>query len=136
MKEDIRVIVFDIFGVIVDKEGNLREGILDILERLKEKKFKLLLCSNSSRRMIEIWDGKYDFLKYFDDIILSEDVKVNKPDPEMFKEIIDRNDDVLPQNILFIDDKDENVLASEAEGLIGMKYTRQGLQDLYCKISN
>lgn len=136
MKEDIKVIVFDIYGVIVDKEGNLQEGMLDILKGLKEKKFKLLLCSNSSRRMIEIWDSKYDFLKYFDDVILSEDVKVNKPEPEMFREIIDRNNNVLPQNILFIDDKDENVLASEAEGLIGMKYTRQGLGNLYCKISN
>ena len=136
MKEDIRVIVFDIFGVVVNKDGSLQDSVLDIIKELKKRKYKLVLCSNSSRKMLEVWNLKYDFFKYFDDMILAEDVKANKPDPRMFKEIIDRNDDVLPQNILFVDDKDENVLASEAEGLIGMKYTRQGLQDLYYKISN
>ncbi len=136
MKEDIRVIVFDIFGVVVNKDGSLQDSVLDIIKELKKRKYKLVLCSNSSRKMLEVWNLKYDFFKYFDDMILAEDVKANKPDPRMFKEIIDRNDDVLPQNILFVDDKDENVLASEAEGLIGMKYTRQGLESLYRKISN
>ena len=121
MKEDIKVIVFDIYGVVVDRDGNLQDGILDLIKDLKKKQLKLFFCSNSSRKMLEIWDTKYDFFKYFDEMILSEDLKINKPEPEMFQEII-RLSQVMSQNILFIDDKDENILASEAEGLIGLKF--------------
>lgn len=138
MKEDIKVIVFDIYGVVIDKEGVLQNGVVDILENMKKKNFKLFLCSNTSRKMLEIWDTKYNFLKYFDEMILAEDVKANKPEPEVFKKIIDLSLGLLPQNILFIDDKDENVLASEAEGLIGLKFKdvqslRPCLEDLYTK---
>lgn len=136
MKEDIRIVVFDIYGVVVDKEGNLQDGILAIFKKLKEKGIKLVACSNSSRRMIDIWNSKYDFLKYFDDIVLAEDIQVNKPEPEMFREILRRNSNISPQNILFVDDKEINILASEAEGLIGLKFDdvaslRPGLEDLY-----
>lgn len=122
MKEDIKVIVFDIYGVVVDKEGNLQDYVLDILKKLKKKDIKLVACSNSSRRMLDIWDSKYNFFKYFDDTILAEDIRANKPEHEMFMEIINRNNSVLPQNILFVDDKEINVLAGEAEGLIGLRF--------------
>jgi len=129
MNKDIKVVVFDIYGVVVDKEGNLNEEVINILKDLKKKSIKLLLCSNSSRKMIEIWDSKYDFLKYFDDMVLAETIKANKPEPEIFKAIIEMNPDVEPHNILFVDDKEENILASEAEGLTGKRY-RPGLVDL------
>jgi len=122
VKEDIKAVVFDIYGVMVDKKGNLQDGILDIIKGLKKEGIKILLCSNSSRKMLEIWDSKYDFLKYFDEIVLAETVKASKPEPEIFQEIISLNPNILSQHILFIDDKDENVLSSEAEGLIGLKF--------------
>jgi len=122
VKEDIKVVVFDIYGVMVDKKGDLYKGILDIIKELKKKGIRILLCSNSSRKMLEIWDSKYDFLKYFDDIVLAETVKASKPEPEIFQEIINLNPNILPHNILFIDDKDENVLSSEAEGLTALKF--------------
>lgn len=124
MKEDIKVVVFDIYGVVIDKEGNLLKGITDLFEEIKQSDKKLVLCSNSSRKMLEIWDTKYDFLKYFDDMVLAEIVKANKPEPEIFKTIVELYPNIQPQNILFIDDNDENILASEAEGLIGLKYTK------------
>lgn len=122
MKEDIKVVVFDIYGVMVDKRGDLHDGIIDIIRELKKKNIKLFLCSNSSRKMLEIWESKYDFLKYFDEVVLAERVKASKPEPEMFQEIINLNPKILPHNVLFIDDRDENILSSEAEGLLGLKF--------------
>ena len=122
MEEDIKVVVFDIYGVLIDREGNVDKEVLDLLRELRKKKLKLLLCSNTPRKMLEIWDRKYDYLKYFDDTILAESVQVSKPDPEIFKEIINHNTDIQPHNILFIDDKDENILGSEAEGLTGLRF--------------
>jgi len=122
VKEDIRVVVFDVYGVMVDRRGDLHDGILDIIKELRKKRIKIILCSNSSRKMLEIWDSKYDFLKYFDEVVLAETVKAGKPEPEIFHEIIDLNPGISSHNILFIDDKDENILGSEAEGLIGLKF--------------
>jgi HAD superfamily hydrolase (TIGR01509 family) len=62
-------------------------------------------------------------------MVLAETVKANKPEPEIFKAIIDMNPEIEPHNILFVDDKEENILASEAEGLTGKMY-RPGLVSL------
>ncbi len=120
MEEDIKVVAFDANGVLF-KNGILVEEVLGIVKDLK-KDLKILLCSNTSRRMFDIWDEKYDFLKYFDDMVLSEDIQVNKPNAEFFKEILRRNLNVLPQNILLVDDNEGNILGAEAEGMTAILF--------------
>jgi len=123
MEENIKVVVFDIYGVLVDLKGILNESVFKKAKELKEGgKYKLVLCSNSSEKIVDIWNQKYDFVKYFDGMVLADDVKANKPEPEIYQAIVDLYDGIQPQNILFIDDKDENVLGAEAERLIGRKY--------------
>lgn len=120
MEEDIKVVAFDANGVLF-KNGILVEEVLGIVKDLK-KDLKILLCSNTSRRMFDIWDEKYDFLKYFDDIVLSEDIQVSKPNAEFFKEILRRNLNVFPQSILLVDDNEENILGAEAEGMTAILF--------------
>jgi HAD superfamily hydrolase (TIGR01509 family) len=55
-------------------------------------------------------------------MVLSEDIQVNKPNAEFFKEILRRNLNVLPQNILLVDDNEGNILGAEAEGMTAILF--------------
>ena len=57
----------------------------------------------------------------FDEMIISAEVKLVKPDPRIFHLAVQRLQ-VLPQEALFVDDMAENVAAAHKEGLEAIQY--------------
>ncbi|MBK5720496.1 YjjG family noncanonical pyrimidine nucleotidase [Dysgonomonas sp. Marseille-P4677] len=88
-KEKIRVINKDYIERIVKKEA-LIEGALDLLDYLKPK-YKIHILSNGFTEMQyqKMESARLD-LSYFDHIILSDIVGVNKPHPDIFSYSLDR----------------------------------------------
>ena len=71
--------------------------------------------SNYNREKFDIARGLYPFLDAFDELILSGDVRMVKPDPEIFKLLIRRRDlDV--RRTVFIDDTAYNVATADQLG--------------------
>lgn len=62
----------------------LKEGVLEILEFLKENDKKMVLATSSSYEMATKLLKSKDILKYFDDLVTAENVKIGKPNPEVF----------------------------------------------------
>ena len=62
----------------------LKEGVLEILEFLKENNKKIVLATSSSYEMATKLLKSKDILKYFDDLVTAENVKIGKPNPEVF----------------------------------------------------
>ena len=62
-------------------------------------------------------------LKYFSHIINSSEIGVCKPDPEFFKILITKVKE-SPENILFIDDKPENIESAQSVGLNTFNFNR------------
>ena len=82
---------------------------------LKSKNFLCYVLSNwSSETFIGITD-KYYFLKIFSGILISGDVGLIKPDPEIYKLAI-KKFSLVPKNTVFIDDKLENIKAADELG--------------------
>ena len=54
------------------------------LSRLKAAKYKLAVASNSVRDSVETMMSYSDLRKYLDVVVSNEDVKVGKPDPEIY----------------------------------------------------
>ena len=62
----------------------LKEGVLEILEFLKKNNKKIVLATSSSYEMaIKLLKSK-DIFEYFDDLVTAENVKIGKPNPEVF----------------------------------------------------
>jgi putative hydrolase of the HAD superfamily len=72
-----------------------------------------------------------DWLPRFDQRVFSCDVRVAKPAEEIFRHCL-QGLDVDPQEVLFLDDRPENVQAAEALGLHGIVCTsaNQAAQDI------
>ena len=58
-------------------------------------------------------DWRYPFLDWFDGIVISGEEKVAKPDPVIFRHLLDRYG-LDPATTVFIDDSEANVRAAAA----------------------
>ena len=95
---------------------------LIMLEALREK-YNVVLLSNTNAMHIE-WANKHlleihgvdNFEKrYFDDVYYSHVVGMRKPNPDIFKHVCSHSY-LTPENTLFIDDMEENILAAKVLG--------------------
>jgi putative hydrolase of the HAD superfamily len=93
---------------------SLNDDVISLLSNLKNK-YKLFLLSNTNSIHQEYGWKNYDFLKYFDGLILSHIVGAVKPEEKIYRavEIISG---FAPQEHLFIDDISEYVLAAQRIG--------------------
>ena len=94
---------------------------LDLLKELRAKGYRLILLSNTNPFMMD-WalscefDGKGSSLNdYFDALYLSYRLGIMKPAPDFFRQVLD-NENILPEETLFVDDGPRNV---EAGGILG-----------------
>ena len=93
----------------------LFEKTLDIVRELHTAGFPLYVLSNWADETWARVESGFDFLQYFDDIIISGHVGMAKPDKAIF-ELAREQFDVIPDSTLFIDDVPKNVEAAKAIG--------------------
>lgn len=79
-----------------------------ILHRLKKNGYALYGLSNWSAETFPRVQQKYPFFDWFDEVILSGAVKLNKPDPAIFKLILNKSGFSASQCVL-IDDSQSNI---------------------------
>ena len=88
---------------------------LNIALELKKKNIPIYILSNFPGDQFDIFASNYDFVKEFDDMIISGKVGMKKPDPEIYKLCISKFN-CKPKNTLFVDDRPENTMAAEKLG--------------------
>ena len=65
---------------------------------------------------------RFDFLNWFEVIVISGDVGVNKPDRRIFEHLVERFG-LEPATALFIDDSSANVATAAALGFRAIQFT-------------
>ena len=91
------------------------EGTVELLRTLKEKEVPLFGLSNWSSETFTIVRHEFEFLNLFDEIILSGEVNLVKPEPEIFELCLQRIGRPAGQ-CLFIDDSETNINAAKKLG--------------------
>jgi FMN phosphatase YigB (HAD superfamily) len=96
------------------------QPVLDLYRRLKGK-YKLMLLSNTDPLRFGFARGKFPDAMFFDDYILSYEVRALKPAPEIYQEAVKRAG-MPAASCVFIDDMEENVEGAAAVGLKTILY--------------
>lgn len=91
-------------------------GISEFLADLKQTDVRLMLLSNTCRAHLDWIQSQWDFLSYFDDLVLSYEEGVMKPERKIFEVLVARAQ-ADPTTLFFTDDIPENVAASRAFGI-------------------
>ena len=104
---------------------------LEMLRQLKEH-YQILLLSNTNPIMMDyirktyFMDEGVSWKNYFDELFLSYELKMTKPDPAIFKEVI-RRSGIHPETTFYLDDSPRNIEAGKSFGL--KTYTVQPHED-------
>ncbi len=86
-----------------------------------EKGHRLHALTNWSAETFPIARRRFEFLKWFEDIVVSGEVGLAKPDPRIFELAIDRCK-LVPSRTVFIDDSLKNVEAGRNAGLHALHF--------------
>lgn len=101
----------------IEMLGEPFHGTVEIFRRLKEsKQYKIYALTNWSAETFPFAVARFDFLTWFDGVVVSGTEKMRKPTPAFYKILLDRYQ-VNASEALFIDDNYRNVLAAEAMGI-------------------
>lgn len=97
------------------------ENVVRLIEKLKEKNYTLAALSTT----IDVhanWNRKRGVFDSFDEVILSHEVGVRKPDRRIYEITLARLG-VMPHETVFIDDAVANVDAARAIGMHAIRFT-------------
>ena len=114
-------------------------GMEELLGELKKAGYGLYLLSNASFRQHEYWP-RVPGNQYFDGTLISADVKLVKPEAEIYR-LLYQAFGLDPQECLFIDDSTQNIEGAERTGMAGIVFhgdcgeLRQALQAMGVRIS-
>ncbi len=95
---------------------------LEALQRLRREGYGLSILSNTNPFMMgwalsKDFDGNGNSLAdYVDALYLSYQMKVMKPSAEIFHRVLEA-EDVLPEELLFVDDSSHNISAAQQLGI-------------------
>lgn len=105
--------------------GPIHETV-DLLRELREREeHRLLALTNWSGETFPVALSKYDFLHWFEGIVVSGDEKTRKPFADIYEILLDRYK-VNPEQAIFIDDSLKNVEGAEIVGINGIHFQGAG----------
>jgi 2-haloacid dehalogenase len=98
--------------------GPLPETV-ELLRELRDRgEHRLLALTNWSGETFPVALARYDFLHWFEGIVVSGDEKTRKPFPEIYQTLLSRYE-VDPGKAIFIDDVLKNIHGAENVGIRG-----------------
>lgn len=102
--------------------GGAIDGTVKILSKLiKDKNYKVVALTNWSAETFPIAQRHFEFLKWFDGIVVSGEEGTRKPHQKIY-EIILKRFNINPQNALFIDDNLRNIEAANKLKINGIHF--------------
>lgn len=108
----------------LDAYLKLDEDLVKVIKKLKQVGFKTALLSNANHAFFErkIYPAHPEFKELFDDIVISSEVGMVKPNRGIYLLSLERIQSKAEES-LFIDDRKENVDSAIELGMSGFVYT-------------
>lgn len=101
--------------------GGPVEGTVDVLREIRASGLPLYALTNWSAEVFPLAREQYEFLGWFDDVIVSGEERIIKPDKEIYDVLVQRTG-LDPATTVFIDDSRPNVLAAEELGFTAIQF--------------
>jgi len=111
-------------------EDKMDPDLLNFI-RLKRQTYKIGIISNAWPGVRELLTDKWKIADLFDDIVISAELGIVKPDPRIYQ-IALQNLQLQPEQAVFVDDIIENVTAAQDLGMkaVHFRQTTPALEEL------
>jgi 2-haloacid dehalogenase len=113
--------------------GGPIQPTVDVVDELRGTGLRLLALTNWSAETWPIGRARFAFLDWFEAIVVSGEERVAKPDPAIFRILVDRHG-LEPERTVYIDDMPANVGVAAGLGFRAIRFTdatglRRALRD-------
>lgn len=105
--------------------------VVELLQQLKSLGYKLIALSNMPHDIFIALFEEHKFWQLFDDIIISGQVKLIKPNPAIFEFLLNKHD-LAASDCIFLDDSQANIAQAKSMGFNTLKVInfQQAVDDL------
>lgn len=112
------------------------KGMRELLTQLKMEGYKLYGLTNWCSKVYQTIE-QFEIFKLLDGYVISSEEKVIKPEPEIYQRLFAKFN-LCPEECIFTDDKEENIIGSERLGMKGIvfKNAKQYEEELRQMISD
>ena len=100
-------------------------GTVEALAELRAAGVPLYALTNWSAETFAITRERFEFLDWFDGLLVSGEERMTKPDPAFFQLLLDRFG-LDPGATVFVDDAEANVAAARELGIDAVRFTGPG----------
>ncbi|MDR1244770.1 MAG: HAD family phosphatase [Endomicrobium sp.] len=114
------------YNEFVFQWNNIFEPMPETIELIAvlASKYKLAILSNTNELHFDYLKNRYpEVFALFNDFFLSYKMRLRKPEDEIYRQVIHRYN-VLPSEIFFIDDMEENIKAAKKNGINAWLFTK------------
>lgn len=96
-------------------------GTIDLIDRLRGNGYRLLSLTDNVHEIMAHLRESHDFLDRFEAVVNSAEVGLLKPDPAIFRHLLDTHE-VEAGQALFLDDMPHNVAGARTVGLHAIRF--------------
>lgn len=100
---------------------SLNEPLVAHIQRLRQAGYRTGLLSNFADDARRLWREVYPFIDYFDGVVISCEVGLMKPEPQVYI-LAAESVGVQPEEALFIDDFIENIEGARRAGMQALHF--------------
>lgn len=100
----------------------MRTDMIDIVLLLKKNNIKSAILSNFPKAWFDVLRNNFQLDAIFNPILISSEMHLIKPDKEIFEKML-AVISVKPEDVIFVDDKESNVIAADKVGIHGILFT-------------
>ena len=100
-------------------------GAVELLAELRATGLPLYALTNWSAETFALARERFEFLDWFDGLLVSGEERMTKPDPAIFQLLLDRFG-LDPEETVFVDDSPANVAAARRLRIDAVRFTGHG----------
>lgn len=135
----IKNIIFDIGGVLIEFKISMYieramlpiEANVRLVEKLS-KQYRLFAITDASQAQIHYSIQNFPFFSLFQDILIASEVGLRKNNAALYQHFVEQQQ-LIPDECLYIDDREENVQAAQVIGMFGIVF--RNMDDCVKKLS-
>ena len=113
----------------IPTKGNLVPGAIELLEYLRPK-YRMYILSNGFKELQSRKMQTAGIDKYFDAVILSEDIGVNKPDRRLYEHALSTTSSKPGESLMIGDMFDTDIAGAAGVGMEQIFFNRKGIDTL------
>lgn len=99
----------------------LREDTFTLMQTLEQRGIPLYCLSNMPVERFEDLQKRFDLWSIFQGIVISGEIKMMKPDTEIFEYLL-QTYDLAAADCIFLDDTEKNVVGAKAVGIEAIRF--------------